>query len=89
MKRVSVVLMALVMAGMLTGCGRWLTNAEVIAARDFADSTEDMRLRIDRDPNAPGYVKTYAGGVALYAANFTNRVNNEGAEDPNDYKPSK
>ena len=73
---------------MLAGCGRWLTNAEVIAARDWADSTADMHKRIDADPNAPLYVKVYSGGVALYAKNFTNRIANKGAEDPNDYKPA-
>ena len=88
MKRTVIVLVLLV-AACLAGCGRVLTGPEVLAIHDTAGLAKDMFQRIDADPYAPGYVKVWAGGNALAWNNLDARIQNKPAVDANGFIPSK
>jgi len=86
MQRIAILLLC---GLMLAGCVSYTTPADRVVAHDFAGSTAAMFKTIDADPNCPDYVKTYAGGVALFAGNLDQWAKSKGSLDPNDFKPTK
>ena len=86
MKRIVLVIVLLV-AACLPGCGHYLTPSECLTIHDMAGLSGDDFKRVDADPNVPFYAKQMLGGQALGWNNLDARINNKGAVDPNQFIP--